>query len=413
MQARIKIEKFCYSADSEVVLRDLDFSIEAGQIYHIMGPSGCGKSTLLAILSRDLPAAGDFSVFHGDVSGLDQFSGVRTTQDPQMQLAAATVIDELLLAPEYHEPDALTAINRALESAREFKLTHLLEKDTHHLSFGQARILGLALAWQYRPKILFLDEPFSGLDKTYQNLLSQVIQKINSEGCTVILTHTSSIFGGRIISLNPLSSSEISSAPEFPVVSATGPIMGESLDWPTRNGEGKINFRVEPGEMLLITGPNGFGKTQLLQRLARISDFSSGRFEFAGKCAYSPQSPDQEIFSGTLLDEILVGSNEDAGTAEKLADFFQLKPFLLQSPILLSFGQKKRVSLIGAFLRKTECLLLDEPTAGLDPANRHRLMLCLSYFIKHGGIVICATHDPDQFNEFKPKLLQLDALNNP
>lgn len=407
-ECEVIIKEFRYSQESENVLSNIEFSIKPGALHHIYGPSGCGKSTLLSILSGDLPDSEGVSFFNGDVNGLDQLSRMRSTQDPQMQLAAATVIDELLLAPEYRESDAHAAIEKACESARMFCLQHILRQDTARLSFGQARILGLAGAWQYMPDVLLLDEPFVGLDCKHHKLVADAIERIRQAGGAVVLTHTSMLEGEEVIELQPQPVGNPGLVPEFALNEDKSSLVVENLFWQTWRGGGGLNFALDPGQMMIITGPNGSGKSQLLQRIAGVQGYDSGNISAPAATVYVPQSPDQEIFAPSLLEETMIGSSASQQQAEALISYFDLQGCIDRSPILLSFGQKKRVSFIGGLLRRPNCLLIDEPMSGLDLLNQKRLTACLRRYLDNGGMVIAATHEMERFDEFKPRRLHLD-----
>lgn len=407
-ECEVIIREFRYSQDSESVLSDINFSIKPGALHHIYGPSGCGKSTLLSILSGDLPDSEGVAVFNGDVNGLSELSRMRSTQDPQMQLAAATVIDELLLAPEYRESDAHAAIEKACESARMFCLQHILRQDTARLSFGQARILGLAGAWQYMPDLLLLDEPFVGLDCKYHQLVADAIERIRQAGGAVVLTHTSMLEGEEVIELQPQPVGEPGPLPEFVVNAPRAPLVVENLLWHTWRGARGLSFALEPGQMMILTGPNGSGKSQLLQRIAGIQGYDSGHISAPEDTIYVPQSPDQEIFAPSLIEETMIGSSASLQQAQELINFFDLQSCIDRSPILLSFGQKKRVSFIGGLLRGAGCLLIDEPMSGLDLLNQKRLTACLRRYLDNGGMVIAATHEMEGFAQFNPARLHLD-----
>lgn len=405
---QISIDEFRYSPASEPVLADLSFTITAGAIHHIYGPSGCGKSTLLAILSGHLPAPDSAAVLKGNLGGFPCHQTMRTTQDPSMQIAAATVIDELLLSPEYREATAEAALAKALASSDQFSIDHLLEKDTAHLSFGQLRLLGLTGVWQYTPDLLLLDEPFIGLDTRRFKQVHDAIDLIARNGCTVILTHTRALASEVAIELQPISRQPVPEPPQFTASAAVQPLSGAELRFPCWTGRSALNFHVEPGKLLLVTGPNGAGKTQLLQRLNGIAAFSSGTISRPARIAYVPQNPDQEIFAPGIIEETMVGAINPVAESHAFCGYFGLDSHLTRSPLLLSYGQKKRVSLIGAFMRRPECLLLDEPLSGLDLPNQQRLLKVLHAFLQRGGIAVAATHEPETFAHFKPATLDLN-----
>jgi ABC-2 type transport system ATP-binding protein len=144
-----------------------------------------------------------------------------------------------------------------------------------------------------------------------------------------------------------------------------------------------ISFSVEKGKILGFLGPNGAGKTTTIQMLLGISSTTSGSIEYFGKDFFKNR---QEILQrinfasayNTLQGRISVWENlvvfarlYSVKNAEKkvkeLLEYFEISDLLSQRFWDLSAGQKTRVNIIKAMLNKPELLLLDEPTASLDP----------------------------------------------
>lgn len=153
-----------------------------------------------------------------------------------------------------------------------------------------------------------------------------------------------------------------------------------------------LDLEIEPGRMVAIVGPSGGGKSTLLSLLLRFFDPSAGRILVGGldladldpdawrrAIAYVPQSP--TLFRGSAADNIRLGQpRADADrvrAAARLAgahDFLEALPGGYETVVgdggrLLSTGQRRRLALARAFLRDAPLVLLDEPTADLDPAS--------------------------------------------
>ncbi|MGM0600941.1 MAG: ATP-binding cassette domain-containing protein [Candidatus Rifleibacteriota bacterium] len=408
---RIKIEEFKYNSNEHKVLEHIDFNIEPGKIHHVYGPSGCGKSTLLAILNGDIKPENNKVCFKGNLGALNEIKRMRSTQDPQMQLATASVIDELLLSPEYRENSADKALKKALQTSKYFDLCNILTRDTSVLSFGQARLLGLACIWQYPPELLLLDEPLTGLDCTHTKIIKDALEKIIQTGTAVVLTHTSRIAGERSIELKNISQSPPPEPPDFNLFETRKALIAKEVVWKYWPGKQSISFELKPGELIILTGPNGSGKTQLLQRIAGIRKFSEGELINYDQTAYVSQCPEKEMFAESLPAEIMIGSDVQTESIKQMLSYFQINEPLETSPLLLSFGQQKRISIIGALLRQPSCLLLDEPISGLDINNQRRLAACLKQFLAKGGKAIIATHEPETFADFNTSRLHLQPQN--
>ena len=137
-------------------------------------------------------------------------------------------------------------------------------------------------------------------------------------------------------------------------------------------------LEIYDGDALALVGPNGAGKSTLLSILAGALEPSMGRIErrTGVRVGWAPQRPAQygrlSARENIELFARLEGEADPAGVAEQLLREFDL-PGEAQPSANLSVGNRQRVNLAIAFLGRPDVLLLDEPTAALDPAQRRRL----------------------------------------
>ena len=170
-----------------------------------------------------------------------------------------------------------------------------------------------------------------------------------------------------------------------------------------------ISFDAEPGTFVAFLGPSGCGKSTLIQRIAGLAPFD-GEIRLNGHdlraesailrplMAYLPQSVEDTLHGDMTVKEEMddfARCHLAAGTAP---DFMtRLRDVGLDEKIdatvsSLSGGQKRRFALALALLREPQLLLLDEPTAGLDPAAEREIMELLRRIADQGRTVLCATH---------------------
>jgi cobalt/nickel transport system ATP-binding protein len=176
-----------------------------------------------------------------------------------------------------------------------------------------------------------------------------------------------------------------------------------------------LSFSVAPGERVVLLGVNGCGKTTLLKILDGLLPPAGGilrydgraldglalgeaafRRRFRSEVAFLFQNVDAMLFNPTVADEIAFGPRQlglpdvDA-RVERNAKLFGAEAWLGRPPFELSGGEKKRVALAALLASEPKVLLLDEPTAGLDPAWSAHLV---DYLDQRGDLtVITSTHN--------------------
>jgi ABC-2 type transport system ATP-binding protein len=169
----------------------LDLTVADGEVYGFLGPNGAGKTTTVRILVTLLrPTAGEARVAGHDV--VREADAVRRSIGVALQEAA---IDPLMTGRELlrmqgalHGLRAAEARARAQELLERVGLTEAAERRVGGYSGGMRRRLDLALALVHRPRVLFLDEPTTGLDPTSRVALWREVRALNDDGTTVFLT---------------------------------------------------------------------------------------------------------------------------------------------------------------------------------------------------------------------------------
>jgi tungstate transport system ATP-binding protein len=148
-----------------------------------------------------------------------------------------------------------------------------------------------------------------------------------------------------------------------------------------------INLKIQEGEILALLGPNGSGKTTILKILAFIENPTSGKVEFQGKkvnfrSTEKVRLQSTLVFQKTTLFSTSVYNNIAYGLkirkvpketrdkeVKKALELVKLEGFEKRNAKKLSSGEHQRVAIARALVLKTKLLLLDEPTANLDPKN--------------------------------------------
>ena len=196
-----------------------------------------------------------------------------------------------------------------------------------------------------------------------------------------------------------------------------------------------VSFAVEQGEFLGIIGHTGSGKSTLIQHLNGLLKPTSGQILLDGKDIWAEpkkirsvrfqvglvfQYPEYQLFEETVYKDISFGPRNQGKTGEALdhavreaARLVGLRDEQLEkSPFELSGGQKRRVALAGVLAMEPKVLVLDEPTAGLDPAGRENLMANIREYHRHkNATILLVSHSMDEIAQNVDRILVLKSAH--
>jgi len=179
------------SYGDRAVLAGIDLTIDEGEIFALIGPNGAGKSTLVHILSTLIrPDAGTMRIAGFDL--VREADGVRGAISLTGQ---STAVDGVLTGREnLRMMSRLGGLGRAAATRRteelleHFDLTGAADRRVHTYSGGMRRRLDIAISLVTRPRVLFLDEPTTGLDPRSRAAVWEVVRDLAAGGVTILLT---------------------------------------------------------------------------------------------------------------------------------------------------------------------------------------------------------------------------------
>jgi energy-coupling factor transport system ATP-binding protein len=194
----------------------------------------------------------------------------------------------------------------------------------------------------------------------------------------------------------------------------------------------KVNLEIEEGELVGVMGHTGSGKSTLIQHFNGLLEPTSGKVYLDGEDIWADkkkirdvrfkvglvfQYPEYQIFEDTVYKDIAFGpknmglsDDEIKSRVYETAENIGISPeYMERSPFELSGGQKRRVAIAGVMAMKPKVLILDEPTAGLDPKGRDKILgLIKSYQQKTNSTVLIVSHSMEDIAEYADKILVMN-----
>lgn len=194
----------------------------------------------------------------------------------------------------------------------------------------------------------------------------------------------------------------------------------------------RVNFSLEKGEFVGIIGHTGSGKSTLMQQLNGLLKPTSGQVLLDGQDIWSDkkltraarfrvglvfQYPEYQLFEETVYKDIAFGPTNMGLTKEEIdhrvreaAGFVGITEKLDMSPFDLSGGQKRRVAIAGVIAMEPEVLILDEPTAGLDPIGREEILGNIQAYRKaKNATILMVSHSMEDVARLTDRLLVMNG----
>jgi energy-coupling factor transporter ATP-binding protein EcfA2 len=377
-------------------------------------------------------------------------------QDPAASFVVDRVEDELAYGMENLGVDPGHMRRRVEEVLDLLDIAHLRDRSVRRISGGERQRVAIAAALAAGPRILVLDEPTSQLDpQGAEHVMAALQRLVHDHGLTVLLAEhrlervagwvdlAIGLDDGRTDAGEP--ARVIRSLDVGPPVARLGRLVGwepvpltvrdartlaRSDGGPAparRNGHGAVpgatlvaarnitarfgdvealrdvTFDLRSGEVVALMGRNGAGKSTLLRVLAGIHEPARGHVATAAgdaprtavDVALCPQEPERVLFRDTVAREVTATLNARGSTdpAEAWLERLGIADLAARHPREVSAGQRLLVATAAVAATGAPALLLDEPTRGLDPDAKDRLVRFLRAHAGAGGAAVIATHD--------------------
>ena len=479
---------FSYNGkDSGRALNRVSFFVRRGERVAVLGHNGSGKSTLVRILGGLLEPSEGVCLINGTNIQELPFRDLRRAvgmvfQDPENQIVAAMVEDDVAFAPENQGLPSGEIQERVDSAIHRVNLLHKQDSSVAALSGGEKQRLALAGVLAAKVECLILDEATAMLDPKGRLDIEQALRELHNDGMTIIqVTHQIEAENfddiQRVIVLSHGSIKWQGTTGEFwDVAEGLGfelpdvfkfrkfceagglnfPYDFMNVNVPRKDSEQKsshnpakfriagLSFRhndksyalrnidadILSGEWLSIIGRTGSGKSTLIQHLNGLYKIQEGQIFFdeaplaqKGEPLYTLrqkvglvfQHPEDQLFSPTVREE-LAFAPKNAGFRKKALDDAVIyglecaglpREFLDRNPIALSGGERRLVAIASVLSAMPECVVLDEPLAGLDASYQRKILGMLGRLRDEGKTIITVTHDLNMALNFSSRILIL------
>jgi branched-chain amino acid transport system ATP-binding protein len=407
-----------------VAVKDISFSVKAGEILGLIGPNGSGKSTVMkSIIGIERPDGGSVRIDGVEVAGWPPHKiarlGVGMVFQHSRPLHRQTVLENIILGLL---PDRLMQIvpdagieKQARAIAERVGLGAVLDRRPSTLPFADLRRIEIAKALARDPKVVLVDEPFAGLTSRETAAFAQLIAELRDSGRAVLLVDHNvksvaalvdrvfAMFVGELIAegaADEVMRDEtvrrvylggdlaIAARPESAFRDAETPFLkvdNLNVFYGKAQALENVSLHVHQGEFVSVVGLNGAGKTTLFNAISGLLPYAGeisreGR-PLRGQTAAAiarggiVQSPEgRELFTSmTVRENLDMGGQRLVAKdrAERLDWLFELFPILrarqAQTAGTLSGGEQQMLTIARALMMKPDLLILDEPTLGLAP----------------------------------------------
>lgn len=451
------------------VLSDINWDIEKGENWAVIGPNGAGKTVLLEVLAGKWPvlsgkitydwqaplretvelASNDYSFNRIVNAGAEyyqqRFHAYEAERAPTLravltdQLKPVGTVDDksVDLKPSKVSEEELASVSELLS------LVHLLDHPFVTLSNGETRRMLLAKSLLKKPKLLMLDNAFSGLDVHSREVLRNALNQLTKEGVTIIMattateipaciTHVLEINEGKIVRKTKVSDFKAATqpmknpqpdagrlaelgSPEFTDFTNAFDLRNINIKYGSEVILDNVNWKVTKGEKWALSGANGSGKSTLLsiltadnpQRFANDFDLFDKKRGGIGASIWDIKqkighvSPELHLYfprNTTVFKTIASGFFDATGVffkklsdtqiyrVHQVAELLHVAQLIEKDFSQLSKGQQRMVLLARALVKNPPLLILDEPCQGLDSE-------AIEYF---KSVVDAICHTPDR-----------------
>lgn len=469
MEAKVlEMGKICMSFNGVSVLRDIDFTLNQGEIRGLIGKNGAGKSTLLKIIQGIYaPVSGTIRIFgkeiKNDYKKASEYVGM-IFQEFSL-VSDMTVLQNIYLNSEIKNHGIINdkeGAKRVQDFFEEYDIHIDIYKKIKELNSSDMQMVEICKAVLKNKKIILMDEPTAALDGEQCEKLFKMVRQLKQNKISVVLiTHhlkeimdscdSVTVIRDGDLTLN----SKITDTSLEEMISAmlgeerdalkrkrsimeidlSAPLL-EVKDITSANIKEPLSFKLFGGEVLGLAGLKGCGRTELFRVLFGVDPIHSGEIRINGKKIMIKNTKDA-VKSGIFLipesrqiqglsinhsikfnmelpwlkkitKKFLINDKEGHVIVDNYIDRMQIKTKNRDAVIRnLSGGNQQKVVIAKALATNPRIILMDDPTFGVDVHAKAEIMEIVDEFKKTGGAVILASSEIEEVNQNCNRILIL------
>ena len=386
-------------------LQNVSFQVNEGELFGIIGPDGAGKTTLFRILCTLLSPESGEAVVQGfnTVGQMRDIRNIVGYMPGRFSLYQDLTVEENL---NFFATIFGTTVEQGYESIKAVysQIERFKNRKAGALSGGMKQKLALSCALVHQPKVLFLDEPTTGVDPVSRKEFWQMLRALKQRGITILVStpyldevrqceRVAFLNEGKLMGVG--TPEDILN--EFAHIFNPPPVQRESAEEKTEEhvievrhlvkafgnfrAVDDISFFVKKGEIFGFLGANGVGKTTAMHMLTGLNQPTEGEV-----------AENIRLFGGIYG----MDNNEIKRKTDEVLNKLHFQEHKDSIVASLPLGWKQKLAFTVSIFHQPEVVFLDEPTGGVDPATRRQFWELIYDATEQGITVFVTTHYMDE-----------------